>query len=183
MKKIQVPKKNSSDNKKTKSTYFRIPDDMEQVLETDAAINKTSINTLLTQILTHHIEYDGKVASAGLVSFPRPLLVTLMDGYSEKQVIAMSDSISKDFTTDMMTTLHNEYTPQSFLSVTAAWARASHIPFRHEIKGELNTCVMRHNLSKNWSLYLGHLYKNVLEGLTQKKVSIMTTANTVRIMF
>lgn len=183
MKKTPVPKKNSSDNKKTKSMYFRIPEDIAVTLETDAAINKISANTLLTQILTHHIEYDGKVGSAGLVAFPKSLLVNLMDGYSEKQIIAMSDSISKDVTTDMMTVLHNEYTTESFLSTIASWARVSHIPFRHEIKGSLNTCIVRHNLSKNWSLYLSHLYKNVLEELTKKRVSIITTDNTVRIMF
>lgn len=162
---------------------FRIPEVTADALETNAQINNTSPSVLLTQILNHHAGYDGSVGKAGLIAFPKSLLVRLMDGYSEEKVIAMADYISQDATTDMMAILQNEYSIESFLQTIESWARVSHMPFTRETKGNLNTIVVQHNMTRNWSLYLGHLYKNVIQELTDKKVSIDVTNNTVRIKF
>jgi hypothetical protein len=181
--KIAIKKNSSLNHLKTRSMSLRISEDIVEAFETNAKKNNINHNMLLTQIIKHHAGYDGNVGSAGLVAFPRSLLVKLMDGCSEEKIISMADYISKDVMTDTMAILKNEYTVESFLDVIESWARVSHIPFRHKVKGALNTCVIQHNMGKNWSLYLGHLYKNVIEELTHRKVSITTSNNTVRFMF
>ena len=183
MEKISIKKKSSLNHLKTRSMYLRISEDVAEAFETNAQQNHINHNTLLTQIVRHHTEYDGNAGSAGFVAFPRSLLVKLMDGCPEEKIILMARNISQDVMTDIMAILQKEYTVESFLHVIESWARVSNIPFRHDVKGALNTCVVQHNMGKNWSLYLGHLYKNVIEGLIQKKVSITTSNNTVRFMF
>ncbi len=173
----------SLNHQKTRSMSFRIPEDVADAFETNAQINNTSPSTLLTQMLKHQIGYDGNVGKAGLIAFPRSLVIHLMNGYSEEQIIAMADIISKDVTTDMMTILQTDYTIESFLQTIESWARVSCIPFTHETRGDLNTFVIQHNMTGKWSIYLGHLYKNIIQELTQKKVSVDTTNNSVRIRF
>lgn len=170
-------------HQKTRSMSFRIPEDVAEALETNAQLNNTSTSTLLTQMLKHQMGYDGNVGKAGLIAFPRSLVVHLINGYSEEQVITMADIISKDVTTDMMAILQTEYSIESFLQTIESWARVSCIPFMRETKGNLNTFVIQHNMTRNWSLYLGHLYKNIIQELTQKKVSVDTTNNSIRIRF
>jgi len=94
------------------------------------------------------LQYGGNAGKAGLVAFPKQLLVRLMEGYPEKQVIAMADYMSQDIMTDMMAILQNEHTAESFLSVIESWAKNSQIPFRQDTKGQLNTCVIQHDLKK-----------------------------------
>jgi hypothetical protein len=180
---MYAEKGSSLNHQKTRSMSFRIPEDVAEALETDAQINNTSTSTLLTQILKHHMEYDGNVGRAGLIAFPKSLLVRLMDGYPEEKVMAMADHISQDVMTDMIAILQNEYSIESFLRIIESWARVSHIPFTRETKGNLNTFVVQHNMSKNWSLFLSHLYKNVIEELAERKVSVDITNNSVRIRF
>lgn len=162
---------------------FRISEDIADEFETNAQQKNINHNTLLTQIMKHHCGYDGNAGSAGLVAFPRSMLVKLMDGCHEEKIISMALHTSQDVMTDIMAILQKEYTVESFLDVMESWARVSNIPFTRKVKGILNTCVVYHNMGKNWSLYLGHLYKNVIEELTQKKVSITTSNNTVKFMF
>ena len=178
-----MQKNSSLNHQKTRSMSFRIPEDVAEALETNAQINNTSPSTLLTQMLKHQMGYDGNVGKAGLIAFPRSLIIHLINGYSEEQVIAMAEIISKDATTDMMSILQTEYSIESFLQTIESWARVSCIPFTRETKGNLNTFVIQHNMTRNWSLYLGHLYKNIIQELTQKKVSVDTTNNSVRIRF
>ena len=183
MEKIPLKKKSSQNHLKTRNMSLRISEDIANAFETNAQKNCINNSTLLTQIVKHHLGYDGKVGSAGLVAFPRSLLVKLMDECTEEKIVSMARHTSQDVTTDMMSILNDEYTVESFLDVIASWARVSKIPFRHDVKGALNTCVIQHSMGKNWSLYLGYLYKNVIEELTHKKVSITTSNSTVRFMF
>ena len=183
MEKISIQKKSSLNHLKTRNMALRISEDVVDAFESNAQQKNINHNTLLTQIVKHYVGYEGNAGIAGLIAFPRSLLVMLLDGCPEKKIISMARHTSQDVMTDIMAILQKEYTVESFLDLIESWARVSNIPFKHEVKGTLNTCVVYHNMGKNWSLYLGHLYKNVIEELIQKKVSVTTSNNAVRIMF
>ncbi len=168
---------------KTRSVSFRIPEDLAESLETEADMKNITPSNLLTQILRHHSGFEGTMGKAGLVSFPRPLLKKLMERFPEKEVAALADYVSKDVMVDMMSVLQGEFTVESFMKVIEMWSRASQMPFRREAKGELNTFVIQHDLNKNWSLYLGYLFKNVIEELSEKRVSVDASPNSLRFRF
>lgn len=44
-------------------------------LHNDAKKKQVSLNTLANQIFNQYIDWNASVAEAGLVSFPRPLLI------------------------------------------------------------------------------------------------------------
>lgn len=168
---------------KTKSMSFRLPEEIAELLETESSVKNVNMSTLLSQICRNYFGYEGNTGKAGLVAFPRPLLIRLMEGYSEEKVIGMAEHISRDIMIDMMSVLQNEYTVESFLDVVRSWSYVSRIPFRRDVKGQLNTVVLQPEMGKNWSLYLGHLYKNVIEELTEKRVAINTTDKSVMFRF
>lgn len=170
-------------NTKTRSMSFRLSEETVDLIETEASIKNINTNALLSQICDHYFGYEGKTGKAGLVAFPRPLLTRLMEGQPEKQVIAMAEHISRDVMTDIMSVLETDYTVDSFLHLVQSWAHASSIPFRRDIKGNLNTVVIQPELGRNWSLYLGYLFKNVIEELTQKRVAINVTDKSVMFRF
>lgn len=168
---------------KTKSMSFRLPVDVAESLETESSVKNINTSTMLAQICRHHFGYEGNTGKAGLVAFPRPLLTRLMEGQPEKQVIALAEHISRDVMTDIMSVLETEYTVDSFLHLIQSWAHASKIPFRHEIRGQLNIIVIQPELGRNWSLYLGHLFKNVIEEMAEKRVAINVTDKSVMFKF
>ncbi len=169
--------------KKTLRISVRIPEEIADALSSEAVEKKTNQDALLAQILERYFGFEANMSNAGLVSIPKPLLVKLMAELPERKVIAFAEYISQDIITDMMAVLQTEYTVESFLRVIESWAMVSKIPFRRITKGSLNTCVLQHDLGKNWSVYLGHLFKNVIEEVAQKRVAINPTENTLKIMF
>lgn len=170
-------------NTKTKSMSFRLPENIVESLETESSVKNVNMSTLLSQICSHHFGYEGNTGKAGLVAFPRSLLMQLMEGYPEEKIIAMAEDISKDVTTDMMAVLENEYSVDSFIDYIQSWAHSSKIPFRREIKGQLNIVIIQPELGRNWSLYLGHLIKNVIEKLAERKVAINVTGKSLMVRF
>ncbi len=123
------------------------------------------------------------MGKAGLVAFPRELIVRLMEGYPEKQIMAMAEYLSQDPMTDRMSVLKPEYTLESFLAMIEDWAKANSFAFRRLVKGNLNTCVLQHDMSRNVSVYLGYVYKNVIEQLAQRRVAVDITNHTVGFRF
>jgi len=170
-------------NTKTRSVSFRLQEETADLLETEASVKNINASAVLSQICDHHFGYEGNTGKAGLVAFPRPLLTRLMEGQPEKQVIAMAEHISRDVMTDIMSVLETDYTVDSFLHLVQSWAHASSIPFRRDIKEQVNTIVIQPELGRNWSLYLGYLFKNVIEDLTQKRVTINVTDKSVMFRF
>jgi len=162
---------------------FRLPENIVESLETESSVKNVNMSTLLSQICSHHFGYEGNTGKAGLVAFPRSLLMQLMEGYPEEKIIAMAEDISKDVTTDMMAVLENEYSVDSFIDYIQSWAHSSKIPFRREIKGQLNIVIIQPELGRNWSLYLGHLIKNVIEKLAERKVAINVTGKSLMVRF
>ena len=162
---------------------FRLPENIAESLETESSDKNVNMSALVGQICRHHFGYEGNTGKAGLVAFPRVLLMRLMEAYSEEKIIAMAEEISRDVTTDMMTVLGNEYSVESFIDFIQSWTYSSKIPFRHEIKGQLNIVIIQPELGRNWSLYLGHLFKNVIEELTGKKVAINVTDKSLMFRF
>jgi len=173
----------SANSTKTRTMSFRLPEEIADLLETESSTKNVNISTIMAEICGNYFGYEGNAGRAGLVAFPRPLLMRLMEGYPEEKVIAMADTMSKDVTVDIMAVLQNEFTVDSFIEFVQAWTHASRIPFRRQLKGSLNTVVIQPELGRNWSLYLGHLFKNVIEEITEKKVAINVTDKSVRFMF
>lgn len=125
-----------------------MPEDVVEQIKTEASVANTNTNTLVKQIFEHHLGFEGNAGKVGLISFPKQLLIKLMEKYTEKQIIEMAQEVAKNNVPDIMAILQNEFTTKAFLTMIKSWARASNIPFKHEVKGALNTCVMEINMSR-----------------------------------
>ncbi len=123
------------------------------------------------------------MGNAGFVSFSKTLLVRLIESFPEKKIIEMAEYVSGEPMVDRMYAVKGEYTLESFLGMIEDWAGSNKFPLRKGSKDDLTTYTIQLDLSRNWSVYFAHIYKNVIENLTGKKVAIDTTGNTVWFQF
>jgi hypothetical protein len=61
---------------------FRLGNGILNELHQEAEQRRTSLNTLVSQVLQSHTEYHTFAARAGMVSMPKSLLISLMDSIS-----------------------------------------------------------------------------------------------------
>src|SRR3954451_412225 len=71
-------------------------------LRKEAQQKRISLNTLASQIFKTHAEFSGAAARAGMVSFPKNLLVRLMNKLSEDEVKQPLEEIAKNEMKDML---------------------------------------------------------------------------------
>jgi hypothetical protein len=164
------------------SVTLRFDNEILDQLRNEADQKRISLNTLASQIFQSHVEYDTYAAKAGMISFPKALLIRLMEGLDEHEVDGLSKYISKNEIKDMTLLLRKEYNLSSFLDTIESWLRVSGFPYRRDqdsIDGHTQTFVIQHDMGKRWSIYFERLFRHVFEDLKVRKYSFDNTDNSV----
>jgi len=114
---------------------------------------------------------------AGMVSFPKTLLVRIMDRLSEQEVDALSEHIAKNEIKDMTRLVKNEYSISAFLEMFESWLRVSGFVYRRDTASSVQTFVIQHDMGRRWSTYFEKLIEYVFEDLNEEKPSFNISDN------
>lgn len=164
---------------------FRLDSDLLDSLKEEAAQQRTSLNTLVSQILRMHAEYHTFAAKGGMVSMPKTLLIRLMDKLREEEVIQLSEHIAKNDLRDTVLMMNNSYSSETVMAFIEAWARVGGYPYKHHVEGgyngkskKMHRFVLQHDMGERWSLYFVELFKFAFEQ-TGTKINFQHTPNTI----
>jgi hypothetical protein len=162
------------------SVTLRFNNDILNQLRNEADQKRISLNTLASQIFQSHVEYDTYAAKAGMISFPKALLIRLIEGLAEKEVEDLSKYIAKNEIKDMTLLLKQEYTLSSFLDTIESWIRVSGFPYRRDsIDDGTQAFVIQHDMGKRWSVYFEKLFRYVFEDFKLREYSFDNTDNSI----
>jgi hypothetical protein len=106
---------------------------------------------------------------AGMVSFPKSLLVRLMTRLSEQEVEQLSEYLAKNDFKEMTLLIKNEYNLSAFLDMIESWLRASGIGYRRDVIDSIQTFVIQHDMGKRWSTYFEKLIKYAFKDLNENE--------------
>jgi hypothetical protein len=158
---------------------FRFNDEILRKLRNEADQKRISLNTLASQIFQSYIEYDVYASRAGMVSFPKSLLIRIMDGLNEREVDQLSEYIAKNEFKEMTLLMKNEYTLSAFLDLIESWLRISGFGYRRDIVDGVQTFVIQHDMGKRWSVYFERLIRYVFQDLKQPTPTFDVTDNSL----
>jgi hypothetical protein len=116
---------------KTEGITFRFRVDVINELRKEADEKQLSCNTLISQIIKNHQEWNANASKAGMVSYPRSLLIKLMEGHSDEQITEIALYMAKKQIGDIILLLRNNYNTEAFLDVVRSWAKASGFPLTY----------------------------------------------------
>ncbi len=148
-------------------------------LRKEAEQKRISLNTLASQIFKTHVEFSGAAAKAGMVSFPKNLLIRLMNKLSEDEVRQLSQEIAKNEMKDTLLMIKHRYTVEAFIDLIESWIRVSGFSYTHDVSDNTHYLAIQHEMGKRWSIYHAQLFKYVFSDLGAKWADFETTDNTV----
>jgi hypothetical protein len=151
------------------SVTFRFDNEILSKLRNEADQKRISLNTLASQIFQSYVEYDMYASRAGMISFPKSLLVRIMDRLSEQEVGQLSEYIAKNEFKEMTLLVKNEYNLSAFLDMIESWLRVSGIGYRRHVVDSVQTFVIQHDMGKRWSTYFEKLIKYAFKDLNENE--------------
>jgi hypothetical protein len=158
---------------------LRFDGDILEHLRKEANQKRVSLNTLASQIFKTHTEFSGAAAKAGMISFPKNLLIHLINRLSEEEVKQLSQEIAKNGMKDMLLMIKHQYSTEAFIDLIESWIRICGFPFTHDQSGNMHNFIIQHDMGKRWSVYLAELFKFVFNDLGAKWFDFQTTDNTI----
>ncbi len=165
--------------KSSGNVTLRFDGELLKQIKNEADQKRISLNTLASQIFKTYAEFSGAAAKAGMVSFPKNLLIRLMNRLSEDEVRLLSQEIAKNEMKDTLLMMKRNYSAESFVDFIESWIRASGFPFSHDQSGNMHNFIIQHDMGRRWSLYLEELFKFVFYDLGAKWTDFQTTDNTI----
>ena len=158
---------------------LRFDGNVLEQLRNEANQKRVSLNTLASQIFKTHTEFSGAAAKAGMISFPKNLLIQLMNRLSEEEVKQLSQEIAKNDMKDMLLMIKRQYSAEAFIDLIESWIRVCGFPFTHDRSDSTHYFIIQHDMGKRWSIYLAELFKFVFYDLGTKWGDFQTTDNMI----
>ncbi|HZS73741.1 MAG TPA: hypothetical protein VFA69_04475 [Candidatus Nitrosotalea sp.] len=153
--------------KKTSTMTFRIDEDVLNKLRSESEHRETSLNTFVNHIFKRYVEWDMFEAKVGMIPIAKPIIIELFGNLSKDHIVDMANRIGKNVVRDTALFMQGDFNLDSFISWFEARMRASSIEINHNIKNNVHTFIIKHDLGENWSLYhttvLGLIFREVLE--------------------
>lgn len=145
-------------------------------VEHEARYQQISLNSLSNQIFKNFVEWDMLSPKAGMIPVAKRIVSELFSRLSKEEVIKLADQVGKDIMSDLVLFMKNKIDLDSFLSWLELWLKKnSTAGFIHNVENNnIHTCIMRHDLGENWSLY----HKIVLELIFKETLKIPVQINT-----
>lgn len=142
-----------------------------------------SLNTLVNQIFKEHTEWHMYAAQAKLHQVPKNTLSRLIDKLTESELSDVAiDMAKKDFV-EVGLLLRGEFTISSFIDIVENWSKISAFPYKYEIKENVHTFIIQHDMGKKYSLLIKEIYSYLLQETFQKKFEFIITDNTIVFKF
>ena len=152
------------------SVTFRLDPEKLKLLHEEASNKQISLNTLANQIISSYVDWHSSASQAGFVSLRKQLIMRLLEKFSGKEILSISEEIAGATTKDIVLLLRKKYTIESSLNVIETWIKISGYPYSHQIDGTLHSFIIQHEMGPKWSIYLSGLYKHIFDCFGLKKV-------------
>lgn len=173
-------RRDSLKHEKSKSISFRLPEELVGEVLTEAQLNDVSPNVLVYKILDRYIKWDSRAAKAGYIPVTKGLVRELFDKITDKEVIEIAERVERTEFADIILLLRNEFNIESVFDIIISRAKVSGFPYRYEVKGNMHSFVIQHDLGAKWSLYLATRYKAAFEDVGLTSFKFRTAPNTIQ---
>lgn len=148
----------------------RVDEKTKQKLEVESDMKNLTMNTLVGQIVSKHVDWDRFTEDIGFVfvtkSFMRAILTNVPDEIITEVAVTVCRGSMKDATIFM----HGSFNLENFIKTLNLWLGASNIPFRNISDGK-EKFIIQHELGEKYSHYLITVITSILNELKYSAIN------------
>lgn len=159
-----------SEQARSESITLRINKRFLDSLRTESGEKEISLNTLMNQMIKHHIYWHSIAPKVGFISVRKDLITELFENRTEEEVIALGHKMGKNKTRDLFFLTGNELNIMFGLEMIETWIRASGFSYKRQVNGVNYACTIEHDMGKKWSLYLTEIFRFIFDAFSLKAV-------------
>jgi len=151
--------------RRTRSTTYRLPEDMLQDLDAVAKQEEVTQNTLVKQVLDSYLRWEVSAAKAGWVVMPGVVLTNIMNELDEKTIIKIASDTAKIACKSIILLMQDKYDFDAWIQVVRDRCKRSGFLLKEITTAGKTTIIMHHDLGEKWSVFFKAYYQEMLHEL------------------
>ena len=151
--------------RRTRSTTYRLPEDMLKKLDSLATQEEVSQNVLVKQILDSYLRWEVTATKAGWVVMPRGVLTSIINEVDEKTIIKIASETAKIVHKDIILLMQGKYDFDGWIQVVRDRCKSSGFHLKETTSNGKTTIIMKHDLGEKWSVFFKAYYQEMLHAL------------------
>lgn len=140
--------------KSAKTVSVRIPMEINNALDDESKSIGVSLNTLINQVLTKHAQWGRFEKELGIFHMSKEAAKRLFSTMSKEEVIALASSSCRAMLKELTLFIRGQLNIENLIDVISIWLTANNTSFRHIKTSTLESYIIKHELGKNYSIYL-----------------------------
>ncbi len=171
-------------NRKSKTIAFRIYEDILDKIDSEAKRREISLNKFTNQIFKNFLDWDMLQSQAGMIPVAKLVIAEIFEKMTKEEIVDLAKRVGKDTMHDMVLFMKKNMNLQCFLSWIETWIKKnSTAGFTYTKENGTYTCVMKHDLGENWSLYHKTTLELIFKEVLNKSIDINISASMLRFTF
>jgi len=174
----------SAKQKKTVLRTVRISEELDGILEKDAKVHRTSVNALISSIMTKYAQWDRHTEKFRYISVPMTIFRALVDLADENALSALAERLGVEVPNEIASFWFKKFNLETYLqyiSNAAEFGKALEAEIENE--GRNYTITLYHEYGKKWSTALTHYHDKAIRTYLKIIPQFETTEKTVVIKF
>jgi hypothetical protein len=172
-----------NDRKKTIVRATRMTDDVDRILERDAAEKGIPVGTLLSTILRKYVDWDRLTEKYGFISVPNVVFKSLLEEVDADKIARIGKESGKDFK-ERLLFWFKEANVESLIALILITYRYSGLArCEYQKFGDEYVITLKHDLGRKWSIYTRELLRAAVNEILAKTSETEITEYSVMIRF
>jgi hypothetical protein len=168
--------------RKTTLRTFRFSEELAYALEAEAEEQETTLNALVSSVLTKHVEWDAKANKFGFIPTYKPIFTGVIQMLDDESLDRIGRTVLPGMWKEMASFWFQDSSVDKILDLLSVRSRL--LPYvQTEVKKEGRQCtiVTHHDLGPKWSVVLHGAFDELVRKLfhSQPTISVGDTVVTV----
>jgi hypothetical protein len=167
----------------TDTVSFRIDSSLRANLEDEAKKNRTSLNTLVSQILSRYADWWRYVGKLGLIPVSKDLLRDVFKSLDKPELENLGRRFAETSGREHVLYLFQQVSLGTILQFLDLWS--SHFDaYEHRYDGKMHFYTVHHDVNLNFSIFVKEFVSTMIMGTVPRTVRFETVApNSVTFSF
>ena len=158
------------EKEKSKSENFtiRIDPKILKTIRSYAKSQKSTVNSVINELLSQSVEWDITAARAGWFPMPKEIIVTLFERIPEDHLLSFGRKYGKKATREMLLTMRGKGDVDDMVSIIRSRSKASNFHYSEIDDVDSLKILIRHDMGTRFSKYLIAFYDESFKELKCK---------------
>jgi hypothetical protein len=174
----------SDKKRKTVLRTIRLGADISEKMEAKAKATGSSVNSLLSSVVTRYAEWDELAQRFGFIDISKEFFRMFLDASDDERLKQISTERCVTIWSDMLRFWFGEVTPDAFVKMLSRMSTYGWwLELEPKIAGREYILVIRHDFNTKFSLFLKSSFDAVIKSLFKAAPQIDASTSSLYIKF